>query len=79
MIPHPYFYEQIAADHRRTLLAQAESHRLAKSQRTRTRHPGRVGATRRVLRRLLLLRPRQRPTFTSDPTVTIEYPNRAEL
>ena len=79
MIPHPYFYEQIAADHRRTLLAQAETHQLAKSQRTPTRLPGRVGATRRILRRLPLLRPRQRPTFTSDPTVTIEYPNRAQL
>ena len=79
MIPHPYFTEQIAADRRRTLLAQAETHQLAKSERTPTRQPGRVGATRRILRRLSLLRPRQRPTFTSGPTVTIEHPNRAEL
>jgi hypothetical protein len=79
MIPHPYFSEQIAADHQRTLLAQADDHRLAKPQRTPTRRPGPVGAARRILRRLPLLRPRQRPTFASDPTVTIEYPNRAEL
>ena len=79
VILHPYFSEQIAADRRRTLLAQAETHQRARSQRAPTRHPGRVGATRRILRQLPLLRPRQRPTFTSDPTVTIEYPNRAEL
>ena len=61
MSMHPYFTEQVAADHRRELMRQAADHRLARQAKTASQKQPITTKRTAHLRRLRVLLTLRRP------------------
>jgi hypothetical protein len=68
MIPHPYFSEQVAADHQQALTDQANAHRLRKSRVAPSNRRRRLGLRLGLIRRLRQLQPTRANVQSAAPT-----------